>query len=377
MHFPKLDKQSLTEGIVIPEMIKVRQSFPSQNLADPIGQLKEQLHSLDDTTIKGLEGKRIGITAGSRGLPHYKELMKVLCDQLKAWKAQPFVFPAMGSHAGATAEGQKAHLAQFGINEEYLGVPVLSTMDVVTVATLDDGFPIYCDKNAYEADGIILFNKIKPHTHFKYEHESGLLKMICIGCGKHKGASAFHGRGYDTFGPNLERVAKAFLNKVNVVFSVGMVQSPSDDIAALEVIPTDKFFERDAALQALAKGQMPRLKLPHIDVLIVDEIGKEISGTGMDPNITGRTERFSKKKPFVHWLRTSNESSSSTLPMPLTETARAAVWLTSSVTVSSTRWILPLFTPIALRPNHSAWPCCLFTATATKMPSKWPWPMPS
>ena len=185
MHFPKLDKQSLTEGIVIPEMIKVRQSFPSQNLADPIGQLKEQLHSLDDTTIKGLEGKRIGITAGSRGLPHYKELMKVLCDQLKAWKAQPFVFPAMGSHAGATAEGQKAHLAQFGINEEYLGVPVLSTMDVVTVATLDDGFPIYCDKNAYEADGIILFNKIKPHTHFKYEHESGLLKMICIGCGKH------------------------------------------------------------------------------------------------------------------------------------------------------------------------------------------------
>lgn len=298
MQFPKLDKQSLTEGIVIPKMVKVRQSFPSHNLTDPIGRLKEQLQSLDKNTIENLAGKRIGITAGSRGLPHYKELMKVLCDQLKAWKAQPFVFPAMGSHAGATAEGQKAHLAQFGINEDYLGVPVLSTMDVVTVGTLDDGFPIYCDKNAYEADGIILFNKIKPHTHFKYSHESGLLKMICIGCGKHKGASAFHGRGYDSFGPNLERVAKAFLNKVNVVFSVAMVQSPSDDIAALEVIPTEKFFERDAALQTLAKEEMPRLKLPHIDVLIVDEIGKEISGTGMDPNITGRTERFSQEEAF-------------------------------------------------------------------------------
>ena len=107
MQFPKLDKQSLTEGIVIPKMVKVRQSFPSHNLTDPIGRLKEQLQSLDKNTIENLAGKRIGITAGSRGLPHYKELMKVLCDQLKAWKAQPFVFPAMGSHAGATAEGQK------------------------------------------------------------------------------------------------------------------------------------------------------------------------------------------------------------------------------------------------------------------------------
>ena len=287
MFFPKLDKQSLTDGIVIPQMVKVHQSFPHTDLADPVGVLKKQLLTLDTATTEALKGKRIGITAGSRGLPHYKEIMKALCDQLKAWGAKPFVFPAMGSHAGATAEGQKEHLAQFGINEDYLGVPVLSTMDVVEVATLEDGFPVYCDKNAYEADGIILFNKIKPHTHFKYKHESGLLKMICIGCGKHKGASTFHGRGYDSFGPNLERVSKAFLQHVNVVFSVGMVQSPSDDIAALEVIPTDKFFERDAALQTMAKAEMPRLKLPHIDVLIVDEIGKEISGTGMDPKHHG------------------------------------------------------------------------------------------
>ena len=204
----------------------------------------------------------------------------------------------MGSHAGASSEGQKAHLAQFGIDENYLGIPVLSTMDVVQVASLDDGFPVYCDKNAYKADGIILFNKIKPHTHFKYGHESGLLKMICIGVGKHKGAATFHAHGYDHFGPNLERVAKAFMQHVNVVFAVGLVQSPSDDIACLEVIPKQKIIERDAALQIRAKQEMPRLKLPRIDVLIIDEVGKEISGAGMDPNVTGRTERFSQEAAF-------------------------------------------------------------------------------
>lgn len=298
MFFPKLDKKSLTDGIRIPQMVKVHQTFPHTDLADPAATLKQQLQSLDAASVAALKGKRIGITAGSRGLPHYKELMKTLCDQLKSWGALPFVFPAMGSHAGASAEGQKAHLAQFGIEENYLGVPVLSTMDVVQVASLDDGFPVYCDKNAYEADGIILFNKIKPHTHFKYDHESGLLKMICIGVGKHKGAATFHAHGYDHFGPNLERVSKAFMQHVNVVFAVGLVQSPSDDIAYLEVIPKQKIIERDAALQVRAKQELPRLKLPRIDVLIIDEVGKEISGTGMDPNVTGRTERFSQEAAF-------------------------------------------------------------------------------
>jgi len=295
MQFPKLGKKSLTDGIEIPKMVRVRQKYPDADLTDPVAKLREQLAAMDGSRFRG---KRIGITAGSRGLPFYKEIVKALCDQLKAWGASPFVFPAMGSHAGATAEGQKAHLAQFGVSEEYLGVPVLSTMEVVTVDTLEDGLPVYCDKNAYEADGIIIFNKIKPHTHFKYEYESGLLKMICIGVGKHMGADTFHAWGYDDFGQNMVRVARSFLEHVNVVFSVGLVQSPSDKISHLEVIPTDSFFARDAALQAIAKEEMPRLKLPRIDVLIIDEIGKEISGAGMDPNVTGRTERFSQGPGF-------------------------------------------------------------------------------
>lgn len=298
MYFPKLDKRSLTDGIIIPEVVKVRQKYDYTDIPNPEKHLLAQLDELDRETKASVYNKRIGITAGSRGLPHYKELMKAMCDKLKDWGARPFVFPAMGSHAGATADGQRAHLAQFGISEEYLHVPVLSTMETVQVDTLDDGFPVYCDRYAYEADGIIIFNKIKPHTHFKYKHESGLLKMICIGVGKHNGANAFHSRGYDNFGPNLERVARAFLSKVNVVFSVGLVQSPSDNISHLEVIPTEHFFERDEAMQRVAREEMPRLKLPEIDVLIIDEIGKEISGTGMDPNVTGRTERMSQREGF-------------------------------------------------------------------------------
>ena len=298
MFFPQLSKESLTDGVVLPPMIWVRQKYPDVDINDPVAHLRAELEQFGEQNGAALAGKRIGITAGSRGVPYYKELMKTLCDQLRQWGARPFVFPAMGSHAGATAYGQEMYLKQFGICPEYLGVPVLSSMDVERVAVLDDGFPVYCDKNALEADGIILFNKIKPHTHFKYRHESGLLKMICIGVGKHKGATTFHAWGYDNFGPNLERVSEAFLARVNVVFSVGLVQSPSDRISHLEVIPTEKLFERDAELLKMAKNEIPGLKLPEIDVLVIDKIGKEISGSGMDPNVTGRTERPAQSAAF-------------------------------------------------------------------------------
>ena len=299
MLFPQLSKESLTDGVVLPPMVRVRQKYPDVDIKDPAACLRAELEQFGRQNAAALAGKRIGISAGSRGVPCYRELMKTLCDQLRQWGAQPFVFPAMGSHAGATAYGQEMYLKQFGICSEYLGVPVLSSMDVERVAVLDDGFPVYCDKKALEADGIILFNKIKPHTHFKYRHESGLLKMICIGVGKHKGATTFHAWGYDNFGPNLERVSKAFLERVNVVFSVGLVQSPSDHISHLEVIPTERLFERDAELLKLAKNEIPGLKLPEIDVLVIDRIGKEISGAGMDPNVTGRTERAAQSAAFT------------------------------------------------------------------------------
>ncbi len=289
MQFPKLNYNKCYEDFKLPQMVKVRQKFQSADLPNPPEHLAKELDNLPESVKVGVKGKTIAITAGSRGKPYYKELMKVMCDKLKEWGAEPFVFPSMGSHAGATAEGQLQHIAQFGITEEYLGVPIKSSMEVVTVATLDDGFPIYCDKYAYEADGVVLFNKIKPHTNFKYKHESGLLKMLCIGVGKHEGANLFHEYGFDNFGPNMERVAEVFLQKVNFVFAVGMVQSASDEIAMLEAIPPEKIVQRDAELQLIAKDEMARFKMAKIDALVIDELGKEISGAGADPNVTGRT----------------------------------------------------------------------------------------
>lgn len=287
------------DEIQLPQMVKVRQKFNAKTITDPAKHLRQQMQAkLTEPEIKALQGKRIGISAGSRGIPHYKELIKAMADQLKEWGAEPFVFPAMGSHAGATAEGQAAYLRQFGITEAYIGVPVLSTMEVVQVATLADGFPVYCDKYAVAADGIVVFNKIKPHTHFKDRHESGLLKMICIGIGKHRGAATFHQYGFDHFCYNLERVAAAFLEHVNVVFSVGLVQNAFDDIGWLEVIRTEEFFNRDAALLKIAKKELAQLWFKNIDVLVIDEVGKEISGVGFDPNVTGRTEVLSQQAAF-------------------------------------------------------------------------------
>ena len=287
------------DQIQVPQMVKVRQKFNAKTIEDPAAHLKEQMQqTLSTDAIAALKGKRIGISAGSRGIPFYKELVRAMVQQLKEWEAEPFVFPAMGSHAGATAEGQQNYLAQFGITEEYIGAPILSTMEVKTVAVLDDGFPVYCDRNAAEADGIIVFNKVKPHTHFKDRHESGLLKMICIGIGKHKGASTFHQYGFDDFCHNMERVSQAFLENVNVVFAVGLVQNAFDDIGWLEVIPTDQFFERDAALLEIAKKELAQLHFSDIDVLIIDEVGKEISGTGFDPNVSGRIEVISQQEAF-------------------------------------------------------------------------------
>ena len=174
------------DEIKLPKMVKVRQKFEARTIENVVEYLKNSIKSnISENTLNSLEGKTIAVTAGSRGIPHYKEMLKAIVDLLKEKGAQSFVFPAMGSHAGATANGQKEFLKNFGITEDYLGVPIKSSMDVVKIGETSDGVDVYCDKYAAAADGIVIFHKIKPHTHFKYIHESGLLKMICIGMGKH------------------------------------------------------------------------------------------------------------------------------------------------------------------------------------------------
>ena len=278
------------ENIKIPRMVRVHQDFDPQKIDDVVGHLAKEL---DELTIdkEALRGKSIAISVGSRGIPHNKEMVKTIVDKLLSWGAMPFITAGMGSHGAGTVEGQREILTGYGMTEEYLGIPVKVTNEVVKIGELpDEGkTPVYCDKYAAEADGIVLYNKVKPHTNFHGPHESGLLKMCAIGLAKHVGCSFFHSQGFETFAERIPMVGEVFLNKLNIVFGVGMVQNAYDDICALKAFPPDKIFEGDHALLEIARERMARFLFKSCDVLIVDRVGKNISGAGADPNVTGRS----------------------------------------------------------------------------------------
>lgn len=275
------------EEITFPKMMKIEQKYDDSFIKDIPSHIQKQLElnvKLDD-----FNGKRICITAGSRGIPNLDLIIKELCANLKRWGAKPFVIPAMGSHGGGTAEGQRELLEGYGITEEQIGVPVLSSMEVVQYGTLHDGTPLYCDRYAMESDGIVILNKVKPHTDFRNIHESGLAKMIMIGLGKQKGASAIHMHGFAHFPWMLEETVEIFLKRAPVAFCVGLVQNAYDQISDIKISPVDQLMEVDAELLVKAKQLLPRFKFDNVDVLIIDEIGKNISGYGFDPNVIGRS----------------------------------------------------------------------------------------
>ncbi len=289
--FPVIDaKMEGLDQVVLPRMVRIRQKYDPSQIRDVPGHLARELEA-QVRDKEALQGKHIAITAGSRGIPFYPEMMRTIVDKLKAWGAEPFLVPSMGSHAGATAEGQREMLATFGITEEAMGCPILSSMEVVEVGALSDGTPVYCDKYAYTSDGIVVVNKVKPHTSFKGEHESGLLKMLCIGLGKHRGAAAMHMRGYEVFDRLIPEAGRLCLDREPVLFGVGIVQNAYDDISNLEVMGRERIEERDRALLAIAKEKLARFKFPDTDVLIIDRIGKNIGGSGFDPNVVARRDR--------------------------------------------------------------------------------------
>jgi hypothetical protein len=294
MHFVDFPEITLTiqgmEDVRIPKMMKVRQIFDKKRIEDIEGWIREELETkLPEEQKLSFKGQRICITLGSRGIPDIDRIVKAVLEWLKVKGANPFIVPAMGSHGGGTAEGQKEFIAGYGITEESMGVPILSSMETVKLGELEDGTPVYCDKYAAESDGIIVFNKIKPHTDFRGEHESGLAKMCAIGLAKHVGASYFHMMGFPTFAERIPKVARMFIEKAPIAFGLGVVQNAYDEISVIEVVPNDQIMERDAELLKAAKDKIANFKMKEIDVLIIDEIGKNISGNGHDPNITGRS----------------------------------------------------------------------------------------
>ena len=308
--FPEMDffVQGIDE-VTSPKMVRIREKYEDDKIDDVKAHLINELDSLE-IDRQSLRGKKIALTVGSRGIPSLPVLVRTMCDKLKEWGAEPFIIPAMGSHGGGTVEGNVQILTDYGITEDAMGVPIKASMDVVQVGAINDGAhtPIYCDKNAAEADGIVLFNKVKPHTDFKGYVESGMCKMIAIGIAKHFGCSWFHRQGFDTFGERIPMVAAEFLKNMNVIMGVGVVQNAFDEISEIKAYPKDKIIEGDHELLQIAKRRLPRMKFDNIDVLIIDQIGKNISGEGADPNVTGRgcmpgfEDDFHCKKMFVRKL---------------------------------------------------------------------------
>src|SRR5690606_2559208 len=227
-------------------------------------------------------------TAGSRGIPDFVPIVRTLVNELRARGARPFIVPAMGSHGGATPEGQVRVLAGYGVTEQSVGAPIRSSLETVVLGHLPDGTPLHVDRFAAEAGGIVVFNKVKPHTAYKAANESGLAKMLVIGLGKHEGARAFHHHDFGKFPIYIPQAARELVARLPVLFGLGVVENAWGTAALIEAVVPSDLVDRDAQLLSEAKRLMGRLLMPRVDVLIVDSIGKDISGAGMDPNVTGR-----------------------------------------------------------------------------------------
>lgn len=279
--------RDLLADIPLPKMVRVRQEFRAPRIVDVASALREQLARPDISRLVK-PGVRIAVAVGSRGIADIAQIAKVTVAELKRLGAEPFIVPAMGSHGGATAEGQKEVLASLGVTAESAGCPILSGMDVVEVGSLGNGLPVLVDRHAAQAGGIVVINRIKAHNAFSGRYESGLVKMITIGLGNQKGADAAHVLGFGRMAEMIVEIAKVKLAKLPFLFAVGIVENAYDQVAQLAAIPASQILEAEPALLAEAKRNMPSLLLQPLDVLLVDQMGKEFSGGGMDPYITGR-----------------------------------------------------------------------------------------
>ena len=282
--------------MALPKVVRVRQQFDRTRLEDPCGAVAAGLRNL------GLRGRlkpgaRIAVTAGSRGINNLVRMTRAAADAVKSMGAQPFIVPSMGSHGGATDEGQKNLLADLGISEESMGCPVVSSMAVEEIGRTGNGTPVYLDRNALHADGIIVINRVKPHTAFRGEIESGLCKMLAVGLGKHKGAQQMHRAG---LGPTLYEAARLILSRAPVLAGIAVLENSLDETAEIHVVPPERFEETDRTLLTRAWQVLPRVPFDPLDVLVVDEMGKNISGTGMDNNVIGIGPRVGGKMEMGH-----------------------------------------------------------------------------
>ena len=271
-----------------PRMIRVRQKFDARRVADVSAEVQSQLATLKlGETIRA--GQTVAITAGSRGIANIGRITRAAVDHVKSLGAVPFVVPAMGSHGGGTAEGQTGILAGYGITPEAMGCEIRASMETVIVDQTPQGIPVHFDKHASQADHVLIAGRVKPHTGFVGDIESGLHKMMLIGLGKHAGAKIYHRAIADySFTEIVTAVAASVSKKCRVVAGLAIVENAYDETALIEAVAPAQFFEREKALLKLATQWLPRLPFASADLLIIDRIGKNMSGTGMDTNVIGR-----------------------------------------------------------------------------------------
>ena len=280
--------RALLKDVYIPPFVKVRQHFandhiPPETIPDAV------IEQLSRSEISGRinPGMRICLTCGSRGIDNMPAILAAIVSFCKTRGAIPFVIPAMGSHGGATAQGQMGVLKSLGITPESIGCPIRATMETVQIGTTQEGHPVHIDRYAAESDGIIVINRIKPHTSFRGTYESGLMKMMAIGLGKQRGAEICHADGFLRMHHMVPLFGKAILKHAPILFGVGILENAFDHTASIHALTPEEIITKEPLLLKEAFKLMPSIGIPECDVLIVDEIGKNISGCGMDPNISG------------------------------------------------------------------------------------------
>lgn len=278
----------LLQDVPIPRMFHASQRFPRERiLPEEIPEAVRREMSRPEIAETIRPGMEIAITAGSRGIRNVDIITRSIVDFVREKGARPFIVPAMGSHGGATAQGQKEMLESFHITEETMGCPIRSSMEVVELGYSSRGRRVVLDRYAFQSDGIIVSCRLKPHNAFRGTHESGPCKMMTVGLGKQVGASIVHSDGMGQIGKNIPDMAKVVLEKAPILFAIPCIENAYDETCRIEAILPEQILEREAQLLKFAFANMPKLIVGETDVLIVDNIGKNFSGTGVDPNITG------------------------------------------------------------------------------------------
>ncbi len=276
------------EEMSFPKLLPVRQNFPDRSVHDVAGDVKRQLGASGfNSRLK--PGARVALGVGSRGIANIATIVRSAVEYWKSQSCRPFIFPAMGSHGAATAEGQADVLAHYGIHEAAMGCPIISALEVVSLGKTADGIEAFMDRNAFDSDGVMLIGRIKWHTDFAGKIESGLFKMMAIGLGKFAGAQRYHTYAYKLGLEHVIRsVGRQVLKSGKILGGLAILEDANHNTAQLTAVPVEDMERKEEELLALAKTWMGRIPMP-LDILILDEIGKNISGAGMDTKVVNRS----------------------------------------------------------------------------------------